>query len=221
MLCTFLAKDLVEYEAYELQQWPESPPEESGGREAAEPGEATEDGSPSYVMSGYKRWNRIYYSDPGKPQGVVMLLISKARKQKADLHWTTVDPLGRVQVVDLKDKTRVSARPRAGVSYDEGQGLGSKEQDRIVMVSDRLIVRADMGSAPKMVRNQSSSKATRTKKKSQAVRWAVDGVSAIALCGWAKRHWGPRQASHLWPGASDTSAASWSGCVGSTLGMRR
>ena len=141
-----------------------------GGREPPEPGEHVEKGSAAFVMSGYKKWNRIYYADPGKTQGVVMLLVSKARKQKADLHWTTVDPLGRVQVVDLKDKSRVSIRPRTGVVYDEGPGLGTKEQDRVIMASDRLMARASMDAPPRTVNNKTSAKPTRMKKKTQAVR---------------------------------------------------
>ena len=95
LLCTFLAKDLLEFGQQELQEWPVAgPEEEAGGVVPPRPGEAAEAGSAVLMMAGYKRWNRVYYADPGRTRGVVMLLVSKARKQRADLHWTTVDRQG-------------------------------------------------------------------------------------------------------------------------------
>ena len=69
-------------------------------------------GTTRWVMAGYRKWNRVYVrTAKGQDRsGVVMLLIKKAavRGQHA---WTAVDPTGRVQVIDLRDKAMISSRP--------------------------------------------------------------------------------------------------------------
>ncbi len=78
--------------------------------------EALEDGLDcESVKMPYAKWCRIYVTTKAPPEGrgVVLLLVDRVFPHKAtDGHWTAVDGKRRVQVINVRDRAKVTPRPR-------------------------------------------------------------------------------------------------------------
>ena len=95
--------------------------------------------APWYTMA-FEKWNRIYWrSSKDGPSGVVMLLLERAPGKAGE--WTALDPVGRVQLINPKDKVHASTRAKAGVVYTDWKGLSAHDKQEAEQASARLIDR--------------------------------------------------------------------------------
>eukprot|EP00959_Pyramimonas_sp_CCMP1952_P118471 2477109-Pyramimonas_sp.AAC.1 len=71
-----------------------------------------------------------------------MLLIEKAPAGAGRAgEWTALDPTGRVQLINPKDKVHASTRAKAGVTYTDHAGLSQHEKEEAEQASKRLLDR--------------------------------------------------------------------------------
>ena len=158
-------------------------------------------GSHKWHIMGWAKWNRVYYrSTPDSNNGVVMLLVQKVGKGRGDTTWTAVDPVGRVQMIDLRDRWRVSSRPADGVHWTDHPGLSPSRQEEDTMTSERLIAKAQLekaaSSVPKKKKPQAQNK-TKSKKgnKTAAVWWFMENMTSAGVSAWTRRTYGGLAAS--------------------------
>ena len=117
-------------------------------------------GTHPFVMGGWAQWNRIYYLPKGQKSGLVMLLVERVGKA-TDQNWTCVDPSLRVQIVCLKDKKSVFAKPTPGITWAPFPGLTERTRDTVIAASQRLIARRELDAG----HMKTSSKVSGTKEK--------------------------------------------------------
>lgn len=152
-------------------------------------------GSCRWFLMGWAKWNRVYYrSTPDGNLGVVMLLVQKAGKGCGDTTWTAVDPVGRVQMIDLRDRRRVSTRPADGLSWTDHPGLSPSRQEEAVMASERLIAKAHMEKAnpskKKANLNANKTKAKKGNNRTAAVWWFFQNMTSAGVWAWTRRTYG-------------------------------
>ena len=169
-------------------------------------------GHKHFVMAGYRKWNRVYVRT-GKAvdrTGVVMLLVHPVPSRGRSV-WTALDPSGRVQSIDLRDKARISSRPFNGWDYTDSPGLSPAQQVQAEDASQRLIARIDGARVKPAAKAKSGSKLWRGAGKGRHGRswlktitrgslwfadtaasgvyacfsgWSMGGVLAGAFCFW-------------------------------------
>ena len=129
------------------------------------------------MPSGFKAWNRIYWKT-GRSQGVTMLLVEKVPGEVGK--WTAVDPTGRVQVLDLRDKskcfTRLNAAGARGVEWADTVGLTEAGKQKAIEHSSSAIAR-HKGSGWQV--NASPRRERRGRAGSRAVKWVLRGVMEL------------------------------------------
>ena len=92
-----------------------------------------------------RKWNKIFVRT-GPGQGVQMLLVEKLIPTDAqDLRWTVIDPVLRVQVANLKNKSVYSLKAIKGVVYSPMVGLDSKQKVNVEKASWELVRRQSSG----------------------------------------------------------------------------
>ena len=140
-----------------------------------------DDGPPSGRMP-YQKWCRVYYQS-WPSQGVVMLLIDKVD----GANWTSVDPRGRVQVVNNRDRRRVQNAPRPQVNYTDMPGFSQAQLIMFEKKSAVLIQRrvgsswSGEGSKPKPGTKKAGSSRRR------ALLWGMEalGWGAALTTSWS------------------------------------
>ena len=88
-----------------------------------------------------KKWSNVYAKTQAR-QGVVMLAVEKVDPHDAnDSRWTCVDPVLRVQVVNLRNRQIYTLRPQAGIQYAPMVGLSNEDKSRIEKQSWDVVCR--------------------------------------------------------------------------------
>ena len=128
----------------------------------------------------YQKWCRIYYQSAPQ-QGVVMLLIEKLDAS----HWTAVDPRGRVQAVNVRDRNRVLSTPKANVNYTDVPGFSQAQLVSFEQKSAALVARRAGRTPPAQAANGRAARPPRTRRK--ALLWALEMVGWLAalLTTWS------------------------------------
>ena len=93
-----------------------------------------------WTMAPWARWNRIYVRSPSKPQGVVMLLVTKAGAKYPGM-WAAADPTNRIVMIDVRDKKRVLTKPAGNVEWTEHPGVNARDRDVVITGAERAIAR--------------------------------------------------------------------------------
>ena len=146
-------------------------------------------GTSQWVTMSFKKWNRTYWrSAKDGPSGVVMLLIHKAPGKARE--WTALDPVGRVQLINPKDKHHASTKAKGGVTYTDHAGLSAHDKDEAEQASQRLLDRMKGATIPgpkKKAAPKFKSKKLMVLPSFSATRLAT----SVGLWAWARKSWGP------------------------------
>eukprot|EP00959_Pyramimonas_sp_CCMP1952_P039286 822422-Pyramimonas_sp.AAC.1 len=90
----------------------------------------------------WKKWNRVYLlTDTAGKKGITALVIDPF--EGAAGIYTVVDPTGRVQTKDLRDKQRVFTRPPAGIDWQPF--LGATKEEKVELEEENLKIRRRRG----------------------------------------------------------------------------
>ena len=142
----------------------------------------------------FQKWCRVYYTSKaaapgGRGRGVVMLLVERVFPQKAnDPHWTATDLRKRVQVINVRDRTKVKPTPLPEIDYSDVPGFSTADLIQIEKQSNSVVRKRN---------NQATTTTTTTKGKKKKERIPYLGT-AINLIG-AFVSWGTLG---YWGGAS-------------------
>eukprot|EP00959_Pyramimonas_sp_CCMP1952_P134665 2818315-Pyramimonas_sp.AAC.1 len=92
----------------------------------------------------WKKWNRVYLlTDVAGRRGMTALVIDPVEGEPGT--YTIVDPTGRVQTKDLRDKQKVFTRPRAGIDWAPFPGVTGDEKKELEDESLRIRRRRGAG----------------------------------------------------------------------------
>ena len=87
----------------------------------------------------YTKWCRIYVTTERR-QGEVNLMIYELRANSGQ--WACVKPNGEVQQINVRNRMRVSGRPKDGVDYQEVPGFSQAQLDRFDRTAQDWVRRA-------------------------------------------------------------------------------
>ena len=107
--------------------------------------EVLEEGSDcSLTAMPYAKWCRVYVTTKAPPEGrgVVLLLVERVFPHKlTDGMWTAVDAKRRISVVNVRDKAKITPRPRLGVKYTDVGGFRQSELIQIEQSSAATVAK--------------------------------------------------------------------------------
>ena len=78
-------------------------------------------------------------------QGVVLLLVERLSAEPGSTTWTCVDPLRRVQIINVKKRPELTTKAARGVNYTSIPQFSAAEKLEIEHLSRDLVLRSMRG----------------------------------------------------------------------------
>ncbi|CAK0903468.1 unnamed protein product [Prorocentrum cordatum] len=148
----------------------------------------------------WKKWNRVYLlTDVAGRRGMTALVIDPVEGEPGT--YTIVDPTGRVQTKDLRDKQKVFTRPRAGIDWAPFPGVTGDEKKELEDESLRIRRRRGAGwgdwalgrkKAAAKLKPKAAAKTGKGRKsnRSNMVYWIAENAFTTGVAVWTHRTFG-------------------------------